>query len=118
MAFSSRRAPLIDCVQEPMPGERSLDYTIQATASVWMPLKQVHSVEPGDVDFDSFRMAPWDAGGMHTRTLGEPYQTIMLQCLRRLLCRPVIMYGLNRTRTMYTENGDTNGFSPVDSYPG
>ena len=32
------------------------------TASVWMPFEQVYKVEYGDVDFDSFGMAPWDAG--------------------------------------------------------
>ena len=97
--------PLVDCLQEPMPGEKCLEYAIQATASVWMPFEQVHSVESGDVNFDSFGMAPWDAGGMHSRTRSEPFRTIMLQWLIRLLCRPVIMHGLDRTMTMYTENG-------------
>ena len=64
MAFSSGRA-LVVCLQEPMPGEKSLEYAIQATASVWMPFEQVHNVESGDVDFGYFGMAPWDAGGMH-----------------------------------------------------
>ena len=67
MAFSSRRA-LVYCLQEPMPGKKSLEYAIQATASVWMPFERVHNVVSGDVDFDSFGMAPWDAGGMHLRT--------------------------------------------------
>ena len=70
-----------------------------------MPFEQVHSVESGDVDFDSFGMAPWDAGGMHSCTRSEPFRTIMLQWLMRLLCRPVIMHRLDRTVTMYTENG-------------
>ena len=61
--------PLADCLQEPMSFE------------------QVYRVESGDVDFDSFGMAPWDAGGMYSRTLGEPYRTRMLQWLMRLLCR-------------------------------
>ena len=61
--------PLVDCLQEPMPGEKSLEYAIQATASVWMPFEQDHSVESGDVDFDSFGMAPWDAGGMHVHVV-------------------------------------------------
>ena len=53
---------------------------------------------------------------MNSRTLGEPYRTRMLQWLMWLLCRPVSMYGLNRTRTMYTENGlDTNMMIPTDS---
>ena len=54
------REPLVDCLQEPMPGEKSWEYVIQATASVWMPFEQVQSVESGNVDFDSFRMAPWE----------------------------------------------------------
>ena len=107
--------PLSDCLQELMSGERSLKYAIRATASVWMPFEQVYSVESGDVDFDSFGMAPWDAGGMNSQTLGEPYRTKMLQWLIRLLCRPVIMNRLIRTRTMYTENGlDTNMMIPTD----
>ena len=65
---------------------------------------------------------PWDAGGMHSRTRSETFRTIMLMWLMRLLCRPVIIHGLDRTMTMYTENGhdydDNYGFSPVDSYPG
>ena len=47
---------------------------------------------------------------------------MMLQWLMRLLCRPVIVHGLDRTMTMNMENGhdydDNYGFSPVDSYPG
>ena len=90
-----------------MPGEKSVEYAIQATASVWMPFKQVHNVESGDVDFDSFGMAPWDAGGMHDDRcrLREALQTMMLQWLMRLLCRPVIVHGLDRDTTENTENG-------------
>ena len=68
---------LVACLQEPTPGEKSLEYAIQATASVWMPFKQVYNVESGDVDFDSFGMAPWDAGGMHDNRcrLREALQT-------------------------------------------
>ena len=57
--------PLDDILQEPMPVEEPLEYAIQATASVWEPLEQVHYVVSGDVNFDSFGMAPWDAGGIH-----------------------------------------------------
>ena len=97
-----------------MSGEK---YAIRTTASVWMPFERVYRVESSDVDFDFFGMAPWDAGGMYSRTLGEPYGTRMLQCLMRLLCRPVIMNGLIRTRTVYTENGlDTNLMKPSDSH--
>ena len=35
--------PLADCLQEPMSGEKNLEYAIQATASVWMPFEQVWS---------------------------------------------------------------------------
>ena len=94
--------PLVDCLQEPMPGEKSLEYAIQATASVWMPFEQVHNVESGDVDFDSFRMAPWDVGGMHSRTRSEPFRTMVL---RGSMYRPVIVHGLNRDTTENTENG-------------
>ena len=107
--------PLADCLHEPMSGE-NLDYAIRTTDSVWMPRKQVYWVESGDVDFDSFKMAPWDAGGMYSHTLGEPYRTRMLQWLMRLLRRPVIMHGLERTLTMYTENGlDTITMIATDS---
>ena len=34
-----------------MPGKKSLEYSIQATASVWMPFEQVHNVVSDDVDF-------------------------------------------------------------------
>ena len=40
----------------------------------------------------------------------------MLQWLIRLFCRPVIMHGLDRTMTMYTENGlDTITMITTDS---
>ena len=58
--------PLADCLQEPMSGENNLEYAIRTTASVWMPFEQVYSVESGDVDFDSFGMAPWDADKMNS----------------------------------------------------
>ena len=79
--------PLVGFLQEPMPGEKSLEYAIQATASVWMLFEQVHDVESGDVDFDSFGMASWNAGGMHDDRcqLREALQTMMLQWLMRLL---------------------------------
>ena len=72
--------PLVDSLQEPMPVEKRLEYAIQATASVWEPLEQVHYVVSGDVNFDSFGMAPWDAGGMHGDScqLREMLQTMML----------------------------------------
>ena len=59
------------------------------------------------MDFDSFGMAPWDTGGMHGDSCRhrETFMTMMLQWLTRLLCRPVIMNGLNRTMRMNTEDG-------------
>ena len=79
-----------------MPGTKSFEYAIQATASDWMSFEQVHNVVSGDVDFDSFGMAPRDAGGTHGDRcqLHEALQTMMLQWLMRLLCRPVIVHGL------------------------
>ena len=55
----------------------------------------------------SFGMVPWDAGGMHGDScqLRETLRTMMLQWFMQLLCRPVIMYGLDRTMRMNTENG-------------
>ena len=44
--------PLVDSLQEPMPVEKRLEYAIQATASVWEPLEQVHYVVSCDVNFD------------------------------------------------------------------
>ena len=99
--------PLVVYLQEPMPGMNSLEYVIQATTSVWMPFKQVHNVVSGDVDFDFFGIAPWDAGGMHgdRYQLHKAMQTMMLQRLMRLLCQPVIVHGLDRIMTMNTEYG-------------
>ena len=71
--------PLVDSPQEPMPVEKRLEYAIQATASVWEPLDQVYYVVFGYVNFDSFGMAPWDAGGMQLpRVNGTP-----VICLQR-----------------------------------
>ena len=73
---------------------------------VWMPFKQAHNVVSGNVDFDSFGMAPWDAGGMHGDRfqLHEVIHTIMSQWSMRPLSRPVIVHGLYRNTTMNTEN--------------
>ena len=88
--------PLVVNLQEPTPVEKRSEYAIQATASVWEPLEQVHCVVSGDVGFDSFGMAPWDAGGMHGGgcCLCETFWTMMFQWLIRLSCRPVIVNGL------------------------
>ena len=90
-----------------MPAEEWLVYAIQATALIWEPLEQVRYVVSGDVDFDSFGMAPWDTGGMHGDSCQrrETFLTMMLQWLMRLLCRQAIMNGLNGTTRMNTEYG-------------
>ena len=99
--------PLVDSLQEPMPAEERLKYVIQATALIWEPLEQVRDVVSGDVDFDSFGMAPWDAGGMHGDSCQRrgTFRTMMLQWLMCLLCRQAIMNGLNGTTRMNTEYG-------------
>ena len=99
--------PLVVNLQEPTPVEKRLEYAIQATASVWEPLEQVHCVVSGEVNFDSFGMAPWDAGGMHSGgcRFCETFWTMMFQWLIRLPCRPVIRNGLDRTMRMNTEYG-------------
>ena len=99
--------PLVDSLQEPMPLWKRLEYAIQVIASVWEPLELVHYVVSGDVNFDSFGMAPWDAGGMSGDGC-RPYRTcwkMMFQRLFRLSCRPVIVNGLDGTMRMNTEYG-------------
>ena len=59
--------------QEPMNGVESLKYVTQTTASVWMPFKQTCNGECVDADFDPFKMAPWDAGGI----LGDRFHEVM-----------------------------------------
>ena len=99
--------PLVDSLQEPMPAEKRLEYTIQATAVIWEPLEQMCYVVSDEVTFDSFGMAPWDAVGMYGNDCQrrETFRTMMLQWLIRLLCRPVIRNGLGRTTSMNTEYG-------------
>ena len=91
--------PLVDNLQEPMPAE--------ATVLIWEPLAQMRYVVTDDVDFDSFGMAPWDAGGMHGNDCQrrETFRTMMLQWLMRLLCRQAIMNRFNGTMRMNTEYG-------------
>ena len=48
-----------------------MEYIPQRTASVWMPFKQTCDEESGDADFDSFKTAPWDAGGTQRDKLHE-----------------------------------------------
>ena len=85
--------PLVGSLHERMPVMELLQHAILATASVWEPLEHLHYVMSDHVNFDSFWMAPWDAGG----TLGDccrPYVTFwrtLLQSVIRLSCRPAIM---------------------------
>ena len=99
--------PLVDSLQEPKPAAERLEYAIQATALIWEPLEQVHYIVSDDVDFDSFGMAPWDAGGIHGDICQsrETFRTMMLQWLMWLLCRQAIMNGLNGTMRINTEYG-------------
>ena len=72
----------------------------------------------GDVAGDHIGMAPRDAGGMHDDRCRprEALQTMMLQWLMRLLCRPVIVHVLDRDTTENTEDGlDTNRMITTDS---
>ena len=59
--------------QEPINCVKSLKYATQTTASVWMPFKQMYKGESGDAVFDTFEMAPWDAG----RIQGEKLHNVM-----------------------------------------
>ena len=61
LTLTDERAPLARTAH----GVESLKYATQVTASVWMPFKQTYNGVSGDADFDSFEMAPWDAGGIH-----------------------------------------------------
>ena len=101
-----------------MPAAERLEYAIQATALIWEPLEQVRYVS-GNVDFDSFRLAPWDAGGMHGDSCQRHvmFRTMMLQWLMRLLRRQVIMSGLNGTMRMNTEYGLDRSLMTNTDYP-
>ena len=57
--------------QETMNGAGSMKYVPQMTASVWTPLNQTCIKESNDADFDSFKTAPWDAGGKQSDKLHE-----------------------------------------------
>ena len=62
--------PLVACLQEPMPGKKSLEYAMQATASIWMPFEHGHNIVSGDVD--SFGMAPLGFRRDARRSLASP----------------------------------------------
>ena len=96
----------VGCLQEPINGVESLEYAIQATTSVSMPFEQAYNVVSGDVDLDSFGMAPRDAGGMHGDRCQpqDAIHTIKSQWSVRFLYLPVIVHGHDRNTTMNTEN--------------
>ena len=52
-------------------GMETMEYVPQRTASFWMPFKQTCDEESDDADFDSFKTAPWDAGGTQRDKLHE-----------------------------------------------
>ena len=109
--------PLVDSPHKPMPVEKRLEYAIQATASVWESLEQVHYVVSGDVNFDYFGMATWDASGIRgcgCWLYGTCWK-IMLQWLFRLSCRPV--NGLNRTMRINAEYGHVRIMMTNSDYP-
>ena len=68
--------------QEPINGVENLKYATQAMVLVWMPFKQTYNEVSGDADFDSFEMAPGDAGGIQ----GDKLHDVMY--------RPVIVHEL------------------------
>ena len=96
--------PMVDSLQEPMPVMKRLEQAFLATASVWEPLEHLHCVVSDNVDFDSFWMAPWDAGG----TLGDScrlcvtFWRTLLQVVFRLSCRlaGVDGHGLRLVRSL------------------
>ena len=98
--------PLVDCLQETMP-EEQVECAIQATASIWEPLGQVHYVTTDDMEFHSFGMAPRDAGGIYDDSCQhhETLRTVMLQWLLQQLCRQAIINRLYRTMRMNMVNG-------------
>ena len=76
--------------RETTTGVKSLEYVLQMTASVWMPFNQTCEEESGDANFNSFKTAPWDAGGTQR---DEVHET---------MCRPMV-HDIDRSTTEITE---------------
>ena len=76
--------------QKTTNGMESMKYVPQMTASVWMPFKQTCDEESGATDFDSFKTAPWDAGGTQRDKLHE------------VMCRTMV-HNVHRWTTRNTE---------------
>ena len=87
-----------------MNGVESMKYVPQTTASVWMPFKQTCNEESGDADFDSFKTAPWDAGG----TQGDRFHEVM--------CRTIV-HKFDRWTTRNTERELTTKMLMDTNYP-
>ena len=83
----------VDSLQEPMPVMIRLEQAILATALVWEPLEHLHCVVSDHVKFDSFWMAPWDAGGTLSDScrLCVIFWRTLLWSVIRLSCRPAIV---------------------------
>ena len=76
--------------QETTNGMETMKYVPQMMASVWMPFKQTCDEESGDADLDSFKTAPWDAGGTQRDKLHE------------VMCR-MMVHNVDRWTTRNTE---------------
>ena len=63
--------------REKTNGRECMKCVPQMTTSVWMPFKQACDEESGDADFDSFKTAPWDAGG----TQRDKLQVVMCRTM-------------------------------------
>ena len=95
---------ILDGRQETMNGVESMKYVPQTTVSVWMPFKQTCNEESGDADLDSFKTAPWDAGG----TPGDRFHEVM--------CRTIV-HKLDRWTTRNTECELTTKMLMDTNYP-
>ena len=73
--------------QETTNGMGSMKYVPQMTASVWMPFKETWDEESSDTDFDSFKTAPWDAGGTQRDKLHEAMCRAMVHNVDRSTTR-------------------------------
>ena len=69
--------------RETTTGVKSLKYEPQMTASVWMSFNQTCDEESGDADFDSFKTAPWDAGGTQRDEVHETMCRAMVHDIDR-----------------------------------
>ena len=89
-----------------MPVMKRLEHAIQVTASVREPVEHVHCVVSGYVNFDSFWIAPWDAGGTHGNgcRLYVTFWRILFQSMIRVSCRSAIVNGLDRNMKIDTES--------------